>query len=212
MTQASDNAGNIRVLIAEDDALTRKALSDLASKWGYDPVSVSDGLEAWQMLSAMVDPCVAIIDRRMPGVDGCEICRRVRSSDFSARIYIIMLTGMQGRGEIVEGLRSGADDYVTKPFEEEELHVRVDIGGRLVTLQTDLARRIVELKTATAHIQQLQGLLPICAKCKCIRDTENYWHQVEHYMSKHAELKFTHSLCPVCANEMLRDAGLEPII
>ena len=99
---------------------------------------------------------------------------------------------------MVEGLRAGADDYVTKPFHGSELRARVAVGARIVAVQTALADRVEELQRALAHVKQLQGLLPICAYCKKVRDDENYWDQVENYVAKRTGARFSHGICPDC--------------
>jgi DNA-binding response OmpR family regulator len=141
---------------------------------------------------------LAILDWMMPGLDGVEVCRRVRRGATATPPYLILLTAKGRREDIVTGLRSGADDYVTKPFNREELRARVQVGIRIVELQHSLADRVKALEEALTRVKQLQGLLPICSYCKKIRDDRNYWQQVENYISEHSEAQFSHSICPDC--------------
>jgi sigma-B regulation protein RsbU (phosphoserine phosphatase) len=134
----------------------------------------------------------------MPGLDGLEICRKVRALPDRQQTYLILLTVKGSRQDIVEGLRGGADDYIAKPFDPEELQARLQIGKRIVTLQHNLAEQVQRLEESMARVEQLHGLLPICAYCKSIRDDQDYWQQVDEYLSKHSGVRFSHSVCPAC--------------
>ena len=103
------------------------------------------------------------------------------------------------------GLRAGVDDYVTKPFEPEELQARIQVGERILGLQSALADRVKELEEAISRIKRLQGLLPICASCKKVRDDSGYWSQLEIYVREHSEAEFSHSMCPTCMKELYPD-------
>ena len=122
----------MRTLIAEDDVVSRHVLESLLVKWGYDVVVTENGNEAWEVLRQSDAPPLAILDWAMPGLDGAELCRRIRSAPNSFPPYIIMLTARQGKEDIVEGLGSGVDDYVTKPFDPEELQARLHVGERVL--------------------------------------------------------------------------------
>jgi response regulator RpfG family c-di-GMP phosphodiesterase len=139
----------------------------------------------------------------MPEMDGVEVCREARQSVAHNSAYIILLTSRGSKEDIVIGLEAGADDYVTKPFDHAELRARVQVGSRVVQLQTALADRVRELEEAMSSVKTLQGLLPICCYCKKIRDDGNYWHRVESYIAGHANVRFSHGICPEC-NEKLR--------
>ena len=140
----------------------------------------------------------------MPGMDGVEVCRKVREISTSEPPYLILLTGRDNREDIVDGLKSGANDYVIKPCDVEELQARIGIGRKVVDLQAALAGRIAELQTALAQIKTLQGILPICMYCKKIRDDKQYWQQVESYVSTHSEAQFSHGVCPDCYKKYLQ--------
>lgn len=192
----------MRILIAEDDRFSRRLLEAALTRWGYEVVSTSDGTEAWQELQQDDRPSLVILDLEMPGLDGIEVCRRVRESSDSQLPYIIFLSAWEGKKDISEGLRSGADDYVTKPFDSDELRARIQVGARVVKLQEALANRIKELEEAMSRIKQLHGLLPICASCKKIKDDKGYWSQIELYIRDHSEAEFSHGICPSCVKEL----------
>ena len=194
----------MRILIAEDDHISRRLLEATLQKKGYDVKVTSDGNEAWQELRKKSAPKLAILDWMMPGMDGVQICREVRNSASSRPTYIILLTVKGQKEDIVAGLQAGADDYITKPFDREELRARVQVGVRILELQDSLAHRVRELEDALLQINQLHGLLPICSYCKKIRDDQNYWRQVEDYIAEHSEVQFSHSICPDCYEKIVK--------
>lgn len=193
----------MKILIAEDDSVCRYTLEAMLKQWGYYPIVAVDGNEAWQFLTSEDPPKLAIIDRIMPGMDGLDICRQIRELPITKPLYIIILTHKNRKEDIVEGLIAGADDYVTKPFNSEELRARVKVGLRMINLQQELTERVKELEKAIAHIKQLQGLLPICSYCKKIRDDQNDWWKVEDYVSKHSDAQFSHGICPDCYKKIV---------
>ncbi|PYV91799.1 MAG: response regulator, partial [Acidobacteria bacterium] len=118
--------------------------------------------------------------------------------------YIILLTAKERSQDIVAGLQAGADDYLTKPFDLEELRARMQAGLRISELQDSLAERVRELEDALSRVRILQGLLPICSYCKKIRDDSNYWQQIENYVTAHSGAQFSHSVCPQCYEEIVK--------
>ncbi|MCB9421776.1 MAG: response regulator transcription factor [Ardenticatenaceae bacterium] len=188
----------MKILIAEDDLVSRHLLYTKLSQWGYEVIVSQDGDEAWQLLQQEDAPQLAILDWMMPGIDGIDICRRARSNSQLQSVYFILLTTRNNPQDIIEGLQAGADDYVTKPFESQELKARVQAGARIVHLQSELTARVKELESALAKVKQLEGILPICSYCKKIRDDTDNWHQLEKYVTEHSEAAFSHSICPDC--------------
>jgi len=128
----------MKVLIAEDDAISRRMLEAFLVKWGYEVVVATQGEEAWGVLQGNDPPKLAVLDWMMPGKDGIELCRGVRQRKGRAYTYILLLTARGHKADIVEGLEAGADDYVTKPFDPYELRARLRAGRRIIELQEQL--------------------------------------------------------------------------
>lgn len=192
----------MRILIAEDSLVSRRLLESLLAKWGHEVVTTTNGSEAWQVLQREDTPRLAILDWMMPEMDGLEVCRKARMFGVNP-LYILLLTARENTEDLISGLQAGADDYVTKPFDPSELNARINVGARVIRLQTELQQRVQELEEALLRVNQLQGLLPICMYCHSVRDDENYWHRVEAYISRHSSAQFTHGVCPPCYDKMV---------
>lgn len=188
----------MKILIAEDDVMSQVMLKAMVAKAGYEPVVTGDGLAAYDLLTKPGAPKLAVLDWMMPGLDGVEVCRKIRELKSDEPVYIILLTSRDAKADIVNGLQAGANDYIVKPYDAEELQVRINVGRKVVELQASLAGRIAELQAALSQIKTLKGLLPICMYCKKIRDDKQYWQQVEQYVSNNTEAQFSHSICPDC--------------
>ena len=184
------------VLIADDDKLTLNILNDTLTRAGYDVITASDGEQAWKKLQQSNAPIV-ILDWIMPGMEGIEVCKRAQS-DPNLSNYFILLTGKSKSEDLVLGLQAGAGDYLRKPFDEAELLARVEVGVRFIDLQRKLASRVDALEKALAQVKRLEGLLPICSYCKRIRNEQDYWERVDNYISQHANVRFSHNICPEC--------------
>lgn len=197
MIEFEPGAG-MRAIIADDDRIGREIVSRALATWRFAVASVGDGDQAWQHLKAAEGPTLAVLDWMMPGLNGPEICRRVRAERPLANIYLVLLTALEGRKDIVAGLDAGADDYIVKPFDPDELRARVQVGVRVLTLQERLADRVTQLEAALSGVKRLQGLLPICSYCKRIRGDDQYWQSVDAYITEHSDAQFSHGICPPC--------------
>jgi DNA-binding response OmpR family regulator len=193
----------VKILVAEDDAVARHLLNKILVKQGYEVELVANGLDALEVLRRDDAPSLAILDWMMPGLDGVEVCRKIRKEAAGRHLYVILLTARHDKEDVVAGLVAGADDYVTKPFNASELCARIAVGLRLLQLQLELEERIRELEAALSTVKRLEGLLPICSYCKNIRDDQNYWHQVDAYVAEHADVQFTHGICPSCYEKLV---------
>jgi sigma-B regulation protein RsbU (phosphoserine phosphatase) len=195
----------MHVLIADDDRIAAAVLSRTLQQWQYDVTVVLDGAEAWSRLQAAQSegtPTLAILDWMMPHLEGADVCRRVRQEMPLANMYLMLLTTLESRSDVVAGLDAGADDYLVKPFDPDELRARVSVGVRVLALQERLADRVDELQDALANVKQLHGLLPICSYCKRIRGDDQYWTQVESYIAARSDAQFSHGICPPCARKL----------
>ncbi|HTS67938.1 MAG TPA: diguanylate cyclase [Terriglobia bacterium] len=128
----------MKILVAEDDLVTRRMLEAYLGKWGYEVLKASDGQQAWQILQHEHAPRLAILDWMMPGMDGTSVCREVRKLNLQPYTYLILLTTRGFKQDVIEGLESGADEYLTKPFDPFELKARLRSGVRIVELQDRL--------------------------------------------------------------------------
>jgi DNA-binding response OmpR family regulator len=192
----------VRALIADDDRVTAEILSRSLGRWGFDVTALSNGADAWAYLRDRGGPVLAVLDWMMPGMDGVEICRRVREELPQSNMYLMLLTARERREDLVAGLTAGADDYIIKPFDADELRARVHAGMRILTLQQTLAERVDELQDALLNVRQLRGLLPICSYCKRVRGDDEYWQQLESYIADHSDAQFSHGICPACYAEV----------
>lgn len=146
----------MKILIAEDDRVSRRILSSTLGKWDYQVVECEDGTQAWEELQKEGRPELIILDWVMPGMEGPEICQKLRESGQQA--YVILLTSKDTKEEIVHGLEAGADDFVSKPFNRAELKARVEVGARIIGLQSDLAARVADLETLTRKLEEMSML------------------------------------------------------
>jgi PAS domain S-box-containing protein len=143
----------MRILIADDDHVCRLSLVGSLKRWGYDPVVTCDGEEAWTALQGDEAPRLALLDVMMPGMDGLAVCRKVRERAGEQPTYIILVTAKTFPEDIVQGLQAGADDYVSKPFEREELRARLQVGERILSLQQKLVAQVHELHASQARLR-----------------------------------------------------------
>ncbi|HEY7170267.1 MAG TPA: response regulator transcription factor [Vicinamibacterales bacterium] len=195
----------MQALIADDDRIAREILARSLRQWGFEVVAAADGGKAWSYLETVSGPTLAIVDWMMPELDGPSICSRMRAERPTANVYLVLLTSLESRSDIVAGLNAGADDYIVKPFDPEELRARVNVGVRILTLQERLSQRVAELQQALNNVKTLHGLLPICSYCKRIRGDDQYWQQVEKYIGDHSEAQFSHGICPSCYEEVEKE-------
>lgn len=177
----------MRALIADDDRATALILQRSLEAWGFEAVVAGDGEEAWTMIQADASIGLGILDA---------------SHD---HMYLLLVTNRDSRADLVDGLDAGADDYIVKPFDREELRARVSVGTRVLTLQQTLADRARELLAAESSLTRLRKLIPICSYCKKIRGDEDYWEQLEDYLSEQTDLEFSHGVCPSCYTKAMSE-------
>lgn len=171
------------ILVGEDEALSRHALVSLLEAWGHGVIATKDGAEAWAALQSRPDVRLAILDWMMPGLDGLELCRRLRARE-GEYVYVILLTARDRTQDIVTGLDAGADEYIVKPFDASELQARLRTGIRIIEL--------------LSHVKQLQDLIPLCMYCHNVRTDKKTWQRIEAYLADHAHAMVSHSICEKC--------------
>ncbi len=232
-----------KILVVEDSKTQALHLKHDLMQSKYNITIAFNGNQALSMLKTDSFDII-ISDVIMPGMDGFQLCKKIKNNEQTQNIAVILLTALQEPEDIVKGLGSGADNFIIKPYDLKILLSRIEyilankkiresngpeikfevmFAGKhysiasqqmqivdllLSTYETilyknrELERINKELKKALNEINQLQGMLPICSNCHKIRDDDGYWHRVEEYIEQHADVTFTHSLCPECLNKL----------
>jgi signal transduction histidine kinase len=149
---------SVKLLVVDDNQFYCRMLQTTLTEWGYDVVTAGDGRQAWELLRGPDAPRLALIDWMMPEMDGLELCRRVRAAAMPGPPYLILLTAKGGKENIITGLEAGADDYIPKPFDLDELRARLRVGLRIVELQAALAARVRELEDALSGAQKMEAI------------------------------------------------------
>lgn len=192
----------MNILIAEDDATSREVLTAVLEKLGHEATEACDGATAWDLARVPGAPRLLLLDWMMPGMDGVELCRRLKECQPDAPPYVILVTARSAKADLARGLDAGADDYVVKPFDPEELRARIDVGARVLALQERLSAKIGELAAALGEVRTLRGIIPICAGCKKIRNEQGAWTRLEAYIRDHSHAEFSHGLCEECVERL----------
>ena len=173
----------MKILIAEDDRVARLLLKSTLESFGHDVIETDNGATAWEKYCE--DPVrLLILDWMMPNLDGLELCRAVRAEKRPVYTYIIMLTVLGGKGCYLRAMDAGADDFIRKPLDSDELAARVGVAERILGLYSE--------------VKGLESLLPICSYCRKIRDPEDRWRSLESHIARRTETSFTHGICPEC--------------
>ncbi len=180
----------MKILIAEDDQISRKLLSTTLKQFGHEVEVFDNGADAWAAFDA-APVRVIVSDWLMPGLDGLEFCRKVREREETEYTYFILLTAnVQGKQSCMEAMESGVDDFLTKPLDRDQIWMRLKVAERILRY--------------TREIGSLESMLPICSYCKKVRDDNNYWQQVETYISNRTGTTFSHSVCPTCYDKQVK--------
>ncbi len=167
--------------------------------WGYRVESVTNGNEAWAVLRKPDAPQIAILDWEMPELDGVELCRRVKEMESGTPPYVILLTARDSKTDIVAGFDAGADDYMTKPFNDNELRARVRVAERLVRTQSSLSESVAELKEALNQLEMLETGIEVCPECcKILSPYDGEWHSFRDILDNGADPRFIVKTCPGC--------------
>ena len=179
----------MKILIAEDDDPSRLILYERLRKLGHEVVATENGKSALE--SFLADPPqVVITDWMMPVLDGLELTRRIREYPRPGYTYVIVLTALDAKVGYFEGMSAGADDFVTKPCEIVDLNMRLRVAERILSLQNE--------------VDQLQGLLSVCPRCKRIRNDQGQWLPVESFLSERTDARLSHGICPECYSSIVK--------
>jgi DNA-binding response OmpR family regulator len=180
----------VKILTVEDDLVARAVLRQALHRLGHEAVEANDGGSAWEMLQKNDSVRVVVSDWTMPNSDGLELCRRIRGHVGSEYVYFILLTGRDAtKDNQTIAADAGVDDFLSKPLDFPELWMRLRVAERILRY--------------TTQVRQLEEMLPICSYCKKIRDDQNYWRQLESYISERTGADFSHSVCPDCYQRVL---------
>lgn len=179
----------MKILIVEDDSVARAILRQALRRLGHDVVEAADGEQAWAVLQE--EPVrVVVSDWMMPKSDGLQLCHRIRHRAGAEYTYFILLTGRDATSDNQrEAADAGVDDFLQKPLDFGELWMRLRVAERILRY--------------TTQVRQLEQMLPICSYCKKIRDDQNYWTQIESYISERTGSDFSHSVCPDCYERVI---------
>jgi CheY-like chemotaxis protein len=179
----------LKILTVEDDLVARKILVQALHRLGYETVEAADGEEALRIIEQ--EPIRVIVsDWLMPGIDGLELCRRIRERVNSEYSYFILLSSREADpANQREAIEAGVDDFLTKPLDLQELWMRLRVSERILKF--------------TTQVRQLEAFLPICSYCKKVRDDHNYWQQIEAYINERTGSEFSHSICPDCYQRVI---------
>ena len=187
----------MKLLIADDDVFFRRLLESVLAP-EYDLIVAEDGEDAWRQLQQPDPPRIAILDWVMPKMTGPQLCRKIRDAAEFKSMYLIILT-VKDSSALTAALHAGADDYVTKPFDVDELRARLHVGQRIIGLQDALADQVANLQNALAAEKRLRALLPTCPGCGTIRNDPEFWSEIEDQLGPLALQLAQHKHCPNCA-------------
>ena len=195
---------NTSILVVDDKPDNLRLLAGILNEHHYKVRLAPNGTRALATIRKEA-PDLTLLDVMMPEMDGFEVCRLLKADEQTANIPIIYISALHETIDKVKAFILGGVDYITKPFKAEEVLSRLKTHLTLSLLQRQLEKKNSELQKALDEIKTLQGIIPICANCKNIRDDKGFWNQVETYISKYSEAKFSHSICPTCAKELYPD-------
>ncbi len=204
----SEAEGGSPVILVIDDNPTNLGLITRHLEDGSFEVMIARDGEDGIAKASHGRPDLILLDVMMPGIDGFETCRRLKSDSQTREIPVLFMTAMDGVEDKLKGFEAGGVDYIVKPINEYETIARINIHLKIRRLQKDLEEKNRRLQQALDEVKQLQGILPICSNCKKIRDDNGNWHQIETYIRKHSEAQFSHGLCRECAKELYPDLDI----
>lgn len=199
-----ENPEKTVVLIIDDSPTNLRILLKYLKTSGFDVIIAESGEKGLSELEKSL-PDIILMDVMMPGIDGFETCKRVKEREECRDIPVIFMTSLSEVSDKIKGFGAGAVDYITKPFKQEEVLLRLNTHLTIRRQKIEILHQKKELEKALTEIKVLKGLLPICSNCKKIRDEQGHWEPIEVYIRNHSEAKFSHGICPICAKELYPD-------
>jgi PleD family two-component response regulator len=211
------------LLIVDDIPANLQLLRSVLEPEGYRILGATSGAAALNILNRTT-PDMVLLDVSMPDLDGFEVCRRIKKMEIGANLPVIFITARHESESVIQAFNAGGCDYLTKPFNREEIIVRVrshlensrlqrllaEKNQSLAHLNEELQTRQRQLEEAMANIKTLRGLIPICSYCHKIRDDKGYWAEVEEYLRRNSEARLSHGICPDCIQKHFPDVLLAP--
>jgi DNA-binding response OmpR family regulator len=194
----------MKILVADDSPISRITVRRALASLGHEIVEACDGREALEAMCQPDGPHIAVLDWLMPELDGPEVCAALRARTFQVQPYLLLLTSKCSKDDLLEGLGHGADEFLIKPFLEDELRARIRVAERIVALEETLVQRVRELEDARGHLKALQEFIPICMYCHKIRHPNQDWQRLEEYLREHADMTLSHGLCPDCFDKVVK--------
>jgi len=204
MKDAHTDIARTNILAVDDSRDSLRFLSELFESKGYVSRTVSNAHMAITSIS-VATPDLILLDIVMPGMSGYELCEHLKADEKTRDIPIIFISALDEVADKVRGFSVGGVDYITKPFQAEEVLARVGTHLTLRELQKRLEAQNAELQEALASVRTLKGMLPICSGCKKIRDDKGCWNHLEEYIERHSDALFSHGLCPSCEEKFYGD-------
>ncbi len=197
------NLTNLSILVVDDTAMNIDLLTLVLKKRDYIVRIANSGKRALEQVH-LAPPDLILMDIMMPGMDGFETCRRIKADRSLANIPVIFITALDEMKDKLKGFQVGGVDFITKPFQAEEVLARVKAQLTIQKLYKDLAAKNQKLENALEEVKALQGIVPICSMCKSIRDDKGYWQEVEMFVSERVGTQFSHSYCPTCLEKEMK--------
>lgn len=194
-------AGQNDILVVDDSNSMSQLLVEMLATEGYKVRVANSGELALTSVMKHL-PDLVLLDVQMPGIDGFKVCRWLKGDAKLMSIPVIFISAASNVKDIVMGFHAGGVDYITKPFQMEEVLARVKTQLELKRQKELLEQRTVELEEALSKVRVLSGIIPICASCKKIRDDRGFWNQVEMYIRDHSDAMFSHGVCPECLQNL----------
>jgi CheY-like chemotaxis protein len=196
-----------RILIVEDEGIVSLHIKQALENLGYEVAGVTNSGDEAIIKATEIRPDLVLMDIVLKGaVDGIDAAEKIRAI---VNIPVVYLTAHADEATLKRAKTTAPFGYIVKPFRERDLHIAIEFAIYKSKMEVERNHLVVRLQEALAKIRTLSGLLPICSSCKKIRDDKGYWNQIEVYLRDHADVEFTHSICPVCAKKYLQNTDEE---